>query len=176
MYILFFDYLKNWALNLWWKTKIITSGIEISRKKLVVYLIDWLIIYKSDKFIQSRIMREKYDTRDMIPVELFRFIQLLRATSHLRKRLPSLSFSFLNYYTLALRRSLPPFALHALFGTWILLSRNCFRPPSSGLAVELSASPSRIQQEQRIRPKCIGSCVHVLFPFNRVSTFKITFP
>jgi len=86
----------------------------------------------------------------------------------------SLSLSFLNYYTLALRHSL---ILHVtartFFDTWILLSRKCFLfwAPQCCRAFSFLN-----QQEQRISPKCIGGCVHVLFPFNRVSIFKITFP
>lgn len=58
---------------------------------------------------------------------------------------------------------------------WILLSRNFCR--LHGLQAPYrrwASSPSDCQLERQIRPKCIGSCVHVLFPFNRVSTFKIT--
>jgi len=93
-------------------------------------------------------------------------------------------------------------ARYTLFGTWILLSRNCFRPlplplppppravPSFPLLPSLYCSPpllllllllgpssetTVVQRERRIRPKCIGSCGRVLFPFNRANAFRITF-
>jgi len=38
-----------------------------------------------------------------------------------------------------------------------------------------SSETTVVQRERRIRPKCIGSCGRVLFPFNRANAFRITF-
>jgi len=49
-------------------------------------------------------------------------------------------------------------------------------PPSiPPAAAWTSETTTVVQRELRIRPKCIGSCGRVLFPFNRANAFRITF-
>lgn len=111
---------------------------------------------------------------------------------------PSLSLSVylsphLLHSSIALFSGAFRLARYTLSGTWILLSRDRCRPAEPlasphivRIELLLALSRAQIPDAGRREPgagdagesdlKCIGSCVHVLFPFNRVSTFKISSP